>query len=188
MNVHLFGNGPSPAVATFGLRKTANNDETNAKVKEFVNRNFYVDDGLTSAQTPEEATTLVREAQSALATASLRLHKVVSTSKEVMQAFPTADRANDLRDLDLTQDNLPAQRSLGVFWDLECDSFTFRVAPPEKPFTRRGVLSVINSVYDPLGLAAPVVIDGNKLLQQLVIMGKRADSDGSPLMIPCQKS
>ncbi|KAK3749993.1 hypothetical protein QZH41_000413 [Actinostola sp. cb2023] len=27
MNVHLFGNGPSPAVATFGLRKTATDGE-----------------------------------------------------------------------------------------------------------------------------------------------------------------
>ena len=169
MNVHLFGNGPSPAVATFGLRATTNSSkDVDEKVKVFVNRNFYVDDGLASTPTPEEAVTLVQEAQAALATANLRLHKVVSNSVEVMQAFPVTDRAKDLRDLDLSADELPAQRSLRVYWDLENDTFTFRLSAAERPFTRRGVLSTINSLYDPLGLAAPVVIIGKQLLQQLM--------------------
>ena len=46
MNVHLFGNGPSPAVATFGLRKTAANgeEEFGKAASNFVHRNLYVDD------------------------------------------------------------------------------------------------------------------------------------------------
>ena len=100
MNVHLFGNGPSPAVATFGLRETASHgEEPNKQVEEFVIKNFYVDDGLASTPTPEQAITLVKETQAVLSAANLRLHKVVSNSVEVMQAFPTADRAKDLRDL-----------------------------------------------------------------------------------------
>ena len=90
-----------------------------------------------------------------------------------MEAFPTEDLAKDIRSLDLRQDNLPAQRSLGVFWDLETDAFTYKVSIPDKPLTRRGVLSVVNSVYDPLGLAAPVLLHGRLLLQQLVSMGKK---------------
>ncbi|KAK3743580.1 hypothetical protein QZH41_001384 [Actinostola sp. cb2023] len=183
MNVHLFGNGPSPAVATFGLRKTASShgeEISGEEVESFVNRNFYVDDGLASLSTPKQAIDLVSKAQAVLATSNLRLHKVVSNSIEVVEAFPTTDRAKDLRDLDLHQDSLPAQRSLGVYWDLERDTFTFRVALQEKPFTRRGVLSIVNSVYDPLGLAAPVMIDGKKILQQLVAMGKRTN-DHAPL-------
>ena len=90
-----------------------------------------------------------------------------------MEAFPTEDLAKDIRSLDLHQDNLPAQRSLGVFWDLETDAFTYKVSIPDKPPTRRGVLSVVNSVYDPLGLAAPVLLHGRLLLQQLVSMGKK---------------
>jgi hypothetical protein len=42
---------------------------------------------------------------------------------------------------------------LGVQWDLKSDSLTFSVALPERPYTRRGLLSTINSVYDPLGVA-----------------------------------
>ncbi|KAK3731876.1 hypothetical protein QZH41_000340 [Actinostola sp. cb2023] len=182
MNVHLFGNGPSPAVATYGLRKTVDHGEERCseETKNFVRRNFYVDDGLISLPTAEEAIDLITDAQAVLATCNLRLHKVVSNSIEVMEAFPTADRAKDIRDLDLRHDSLPAQRSLGVYWDLEKDTFTFQVSLPEKPFTRRGVLSTVNSVYDPLGLAAPVMLEGRKLLQQLVAMGK-GTSDNAPL-------
>lgn len=48
------------------------------------------------------------------------------------------------------------------------DTFTFKVTLLEKPFTRRGVLSIVNSVYDLLGFAAPVMLKGRKILQQLV--------------------
>ena len=160
MNVHLFGNGPSPAIATFGLRKTVNHgeEEYTREVKQFVNRNFYVDDGLASVPSAREAIDLVEETQTALATRNLRLHKVVSNVPAVVEAFLADDRAKDIRDLDLRNDALPVQRSLGVHWDLEHDSFTFKVSLPDKPFTRRGVLAVVNSVYDPLGLAVPADI------------------------------
>ena len=53
MTVHLFGNGPSPAIATFGLRKTADNskEKYGEATRDFVNRKFCVDDGLTSCST-----------------------------------------------------------------------------------------------------------------------------------------
>ncbi|KAK3730902.1 hypothetical protein QZH41_012617 [Actinostola sp. cb2023] len=172
----------SKAVATFGLRKTAadGDEEFGTDVTKFVHRNFSVDDGLTSLPTAQQAIDLVSGAQAALATSNLRLHKLVSNNVEVMEAFPMSDRAKDLRDLDLRKDSLPAQRSLGVYWDIEKDTFTFRVSLPVKPFTRRGVLSVVNSIYDPLGLVAPAMLEGKKLLQQLVIMGKKTN-DKAPL-------
>ncbi len=40
----------------------------------------------------------------------------------------------------------------------------------DRPFTRRGVLSLVNSVFDPLGLAAPVLLEGRLLLQELVVI------------------
>ena len=112
-----------------------------------------------------------------LATANLRLRKVVSNSREVMEALPTEDRGKDVRDLDLRRDSLPDQRSLGAYWSLEGDAFFFRVSLPDKPFARRGVLSVVNSIYDPLRLAVPALLEGRLLLQQLVRMGKRSNND-----------
>ena len=55
MCVHVFGNTPSPAVATYmyGLRKTV--EHSDHDVKNYVTRNFYVDDGLMSVPTSDEA-------------------------------------------------------------------------------------------------------------------------------------
>ena len=176
MTVHLFGNGPSPAVATFGLRKTAIHGEE-PEVRKFVHRNFYVDDGLVSRATPQEVIKLITDAQATLATANIRLHKVVSNAVDVMEALPADDRAKDVRDLDLRKETLPSQRSLGVQWSLEEDKFSFKVSRQDKPFTRRGVLSIINSIYDPMGIAVPVTLKGKQLLQQLVAMGKTRNGD-----------
>ena len=112
-----------------------------------------------------------------LHTANLRLHKNISNSIEVMEAFPVEERGKGVRDLDLRHESLPAQHLLGVFWDLKNDSFTFQVTLPDKPFTRRGVLSTVNSIYDPLGLAVPVLLEGRLLLHKLVIMGKSKNND-----------
>ena len=171
MRVHVFGNTTSPAVAMYGLRRTAQNAETvfGSDVRSFVERNFYVDDGLISLPSAEEAVSLMQRTQQALQQeGGLRLHKIASNSKEVMNSFPTEDLAKDLMPLDLVKDNLPVQRSLGLIWDLRTDSFTFKVSSEEKPYTRRGVLSCLNSFYDPLGFVAPVLIRGKLMLRNLI--------------------
>ena len=142
-----------------------------------MHRNFYVDDGLASRPTTKKAIDLVTATQEMLATANLKLPKVTSNSVEVMEAFPVKDRGEEVRDLDLGHDSLPTQRSIGVYWNLEEDTFTFKVCLPEKPFTRRGVLSVVNSIYDPLGLAVPVLLEGKLLLQQLVLLAKKNNNE-----------
>ena len=50
MCVHVFGDSKSPAVATYCLRRTARNAEFSFRhdVRSFVERNFYVDDGIVS--------------------------------------------------------------------------------------------------------------------------------------------
>lgn len=169
MNVHVFGNRPSPAVATYCLRQSVyqRHPDCNRDVEEFVERNFYVDDGLMSVPTTEEAISLLRKTRSVLAGSNLRLHKIASNKSAVTSAFPSEDRANDNKDLDLDENIAPVQRSLGLNWDSKGDFFFFRVADLDKPYTRRGVLSTINSLYDPLGFVAPVTVQGKFILRTL---------------------
>ena len=183
MTVHLFGNTSSPAVATFSLRKTADDgeEEFGHAAKEFVYNDFYVDDGLTSCSTTEEAVDLIKQTQAMLATANIRLYKIASNAVEVMKALPQEDRLDTLQNLDLQRDPLPPQRSLGVMWNLQEDTLTFQISLPDKPFTRRGVLSVINSIYDPLGLAIPVTLPGRLLLRQLTATGSESGDNDSLL-------
>ncbi|KAK3099229.1 hypothetical protein FSP39_001287 [Pinctada imbricata] len=167
MCVHVFGNRPSPAVATYGLRLCIQGADP--KVVEYIEKDFYVDDALASLPSARSAITLVKDAQEALMhRGNIRLHKIASNNHEVMAAFANEDLAKDIKDLDLRKDSLPVQASLGVKWDLGTDSFLFRSSQDKQPFTRRGVLSTINSIYDPLGFMAPVVIKGKLLLRELI--------------------
>ncbi|RXN13836.1 hypothetical protein ROHU_037202 [Labeo rohita] len=178
MKVHVFGNSPSPAVAIYGLHRAAQHGELEfgKDARAFVEHDFYVDDGLKSVPTAEEAVDLLKRTQEMLASSNLRLHKIATNSPAVMKAFPAEDHVKDLKDVDLEKDTPPIQRSLGLSWNLKNDTFTFRVDSEKKPFTRRGVLATVNSVFDPLGLAAPVTIQGKFLLRDLTIDTKDWDA------------
>ena len=183
MCVHVFGNKPSPAVASYGLRKTVEHcsDLCGPDVKDFVWNNFYVDDGLISLSSPDDVIDLVKRSQSVLKSeGNIRLHKIASNSSRVMEAFPTEDLGKDLKCLDFEKDYLPVQRSLGLAWDLKRDSFVFDIPELDKPFTRRGLLSTVNSVYDPVGFLAPFIIMGKILLREATPPGVEWDSPLSP--------
>ncbi len=102
-----------------------------------------------------------------LSKSSLNLHKVASNRASVMEAFPSNERATDLKDLDFSKDPIPLQRSLGISWNLKTDCFTFKASQDLKPFTRRGILSTVNSLYDPLGFVCPITIQGKALVREL---------------------
>lgn len=164
MTVHVFGNSPSPSVATFGLRQSVSTADLD--IQHFVSRNFYVDDGLMSFSSVSQAVDLIKRTQHALYDGGrLRLHKIASNSVEILQHFKSTDLSKDLIGLNITQDDLPEQRSLGIAWNIEDDTFIFRVNKDPKPFTRRGVLSVINSLFDPIGFTAPVTVVGKVFLR-----------------------
>ncbi|XP_026113195.1 uncharacterized protein LOC113091779 [Carassius auratus] len=169
MTVHVFGNSPSPAVAIYALRRAAEYGEADygMDAKDFVLRNFYVDDGITSVPTEREAIDLLKRTQAMLSKSSLNLHKVASNSAPVMEAFPSSERANDLKGLDFDKDPIPLQRSLGISWNIKADCFTFKASQDLKPFTRRGILSTVNSLYDPLGFVCPVTMQGKAIVREL---------------------
>ena len=100
-----------------------------------------MDGALISVPSTSEAVDLLTRTKDALmSVGKIRLHKFASNSGEVMKKLPPEDLSKELTNLDLNTDDLPMQRSLGLNWDLETDSFTFRVSLKETPFTRRGVL------------------------------------------------
>ena len=102
MNVHVFGNSPSPAVAAYQLRKAVENAEKD--VQDFIYKNFYVDDGLVSCRTSEEAVDLLNRTQSVLYTnGKLRLHKFASNNRNVLDSLPQNDLAKDLCNIDSVQ-------------------------------------------------------------------------------------
>ncbi|XP_068738988.1 uncharacterized protein [Montipora capricornis] len=167
MLVHLFGASSSPCCASFALKKTANDNKSSFDVLtiDTVNRNFYVDDCLKSVSTVPEAHRLVSQLSNLLAQGGFHLTKWISNCREVSKSIPAHERAPSIRDLDL--EDLPLDRALGTQWDIERDTLSFKVAKRDVSSTRRGMLSLISGLYDPLGFAAPFILPAKTLLQEL---------------------
>ena len=168
MAVHLFGGTWSPSCCSYALRKTAiDNPEFGEEVKKLVLRNFYVDDCLFSVKDEEEALFMFSQLTTLLKKGGFNLTKWTSNSREVLSKIPTEMRSKNLNKVEVTKELLPRERVLGIEWSAESDAFQFCVQLQERPMTRRGLLSMIASLYDPLGFISPFTLCPKLLLQDL---------------------
>ena len=171
MTVHILGAVSSPGCANFALKKIAedNKDICTEMTYNFLNRNFYVDDGLISVASTKQATRIVQESMVVCSNGKLRLHKFVSNSRKVLECVPQSERATSILNYDLELGHLPTERALGVSWCTETDQLQFKMNGPKmmEARSRRQILSVIASLYDPLGLLAPFILVGKVVLQQM---------------------
>lgn len=168
MKVHLFRAASSPGNANFGLKHlaTQGRGQFEENAIHFIHRNFYVDDGLASVSTESEAIKLVRDSRELCATGKLRLYKFVSNSERVMTTIPDEERAT-VKDQGMSLSVPHIERVLGIEWCITSDTFKFRVQVKANPLTRRGVLSTVASIYDPLGSIAPFVLLGKQIIKQM---------------------
>ena len=124
-----------------------------------------MDDCLASVDTVDEATKLVGELKHLLSLGGFRLHKWNSNSEEVMKHISVGERSSNLIHLDTRDVGL--QKTLGLCWFTQSDCFRFLVNLPQRPATKRGILSCVASLYDPLGFVAPLLLLPKRLLQDL---------------------
>ena len=131
-------------------------------------QNFYVDDVddlLVLVNTEPEAITLAEELKKIMKCGGFNLTKFFSNSKKVITALPKSALAKP--DLDLCLDPLPTERALGVRWNIEKDAFVFSTRKKEVPATKRGILKLVSSIFDPLGFLAPFIVQAKMLLQEI---------------------
>ena len=64
-----------------------------------------------------------------------------------------------------------------MLWFVEADQFGFKVFIKDRPCTRRGILSAVSSLYDPLGMATPFILPAKLLLQDLCRRGLGWDDE-----------
>ena len=169
MLVHLFGATSSPSCANFALRKCAedNKGQFSQEAMDKVLHSFYVDDCLVSVASEEKAVSLYHELIAICAKGGFRLTKWISNRRDVLTAIPEEHRAKDMKMLNMDQDLPPVERVLGVEWCIQSDTFKFKIVVKDRPLTRRGILSTVSSIYDPLGIVSPVVLSAKKILRDL---------------------
>ncbi|XP_053398030.1 uncharacterized protein LOC128556553 [Mercenaria mercenaria] len=168
MQVHLFGATSSPSCAAYALKRTASDNAKRfpPEVVDTVNRNFYVDDCLKSVASEEKAAMLAADLQKLMQMGGFRLTKWISNRRQVLDTIPESERAPTVVSLD-PDDILPCERALDVNWNVNDDKITFKIKIADKPLTRRGILSIVSAIYDPLGLVAPLTLRAKIIVQDL---------------------
>ena len=118
-----------------GLKQIAKDNEAEfgEKVANFLRNNFYVDYGPKSVSSVEEAIHMIDSSQAMCRKGGVRLHKLSSNSKEVLSHVSPEDRAGELENIAICCDGLHVERTLGVQWCIESDSFQFRIVLSDKP-------------------------------------------------------
>ena len=84
----------------------------------------------------------------------------------MIESFPIEERADQVKELSL-DDSLPNERTLGLMLNIEEDAFYYNTKIPEKPMTRRGILSMASTIFDPFSFLFPVILHPKLLLQRL---------------------
>nr|XP_039266331.1 uncharacterized protein LOC120341839 [Styela clava] len=118
---------------------------------------YYVDDFLDSKPNAEEAIYHVKNVRNLVSKGGFEITKWVSNDRAVLLSIPEEHRAKDVKGLDLSVDDLPVEKALGMIWNVKQDTLCFRVKRKDKPATKGGLLSTINSIFDPLGFGQPVL-------------------------------
>ena len=168
MTVHLFVATSSPSCCNFALQHIAkeNIDEFDTAVIDTVTRNIYVDHCLTSADTEEHAISLIQNISNVCKRGGFKMTKWMTNNRIVLESVPEKDRAKNINEIDLSEEST-IERALGVYWFIEDDKLGFHINVKNQPPTRRGILSLVSSVCDPLGIASPFVLIAKSILQSL---------------------
>ena len=159
-----FGARSSPAVAEYCFQRTA--EEFAPSEKDVLNaiKDTYVDDVITGADSVEDARHLVAKVTEALDKGGFKLGRWSTNSEVVWQSLNPELRSEEPVNIDTKEHT---ERTLSVFWSPTTDELTFRPKVKDVPATKRTVLSILMSVYDPLGLLACWLIRARILLQDL---------------------
>ncbi|XP_013381171.1 uncharacterized protein LOC106152206 [Lingula anatina] len=163
MRVHLFGGKWAGSASCFALRRTVQDHDVTDLVRGTVQRNFYIDDMLKSVKTKEDALEVIVDVKRALRDGGFKLTKFVVNDSELLDVIAHEDRAVEVKELT----HGVHAKALGMMWEVDLDVFhyTFKIDKGQE-ITRRNMLSVVASMYDPLGLIVPVVLHGKLLFQE----------------------
>lgn len=126
---------------------------------------IFVDDVICGADTVEQCKDIRDELIAVLRAGGFSLRKWESNNDEVLADLPDDLRARkDEKKFEETTET----KVLGLKWIRKEDQFSFDVKmQPPKVLTKRSVLSIIASIFDPLGLVAPAVVLAKIFMQNL---------------------
>ena len=162
---HIFGATSSPCIASYALRRSArDNQDKFPQVLHVIERNVYMDDQYISTANVESAVNVMNSAKECLSLGGFNLTKWNSNSDKLLK---------NVANKNLLMPVLPSpqpQKILGLPWNASTDEYIiderlFKRFPNDKFTTQRKLLKFVASIYDPLGVIAPLTIRVRKILQ-----------------------
>jgi hypothetical protein len=166
LNTVTYGVNCAPFLAIRVLRQIAEHDCSNfPQVKQALLFNTYVDDICVGADTEAEVLDLQSSLVTVLGRSGLELKKWSSNTPKVLDNVPPEDRA--IGSLPFDDGETIGVKVLGLRWDHNDDSFCYTFVSEVTVNTKRGMLSVIARIFDPLGLLAPVVFLAKHFMQRV---------------------
>ena len=148
---------------------------------------FYVDDLVTGCSAPTEAIALYEKSKERMQKGGFKLRKWKSNDKDVQNKIQEMDNQNvkkedGMNESSFTKESLgqasePGEKSkvLGIVWDTKEDTLEFKLSKMLKEGgnipTKRGILSTLASLFDPLGILSPVAVMAKTLFQNLCVEG-----------------
>ena len=124
-----------------------------------------MDDYLDCFSSEERAIDTIQKVISILSNGGFRLTKWLSNNKNILKSVPPTERSPKIVNLDL--ENIPVERALGIIWNPQRDMLRIKGVTKNVVLTKRGLLSFISSIYDPVGLIAPVTLEPKLIIQDL---------------------
>ncbi|XP_035774267.1 uncharacterized protein LOC118457066 [Anopheles albimanus] len=139
-----------------------------------IKEQHYVDDMLASADNEHEAITLAQEVEYIHKQGGFQLHNWLSNSPAFTSTFNHDTSAVQQKAIDGSPEP-SADKILGLWWDRNTDTFGFKLNSRCKEEmlglqnlpTKRQLLSILMSLFDPLGLIAGYLLYLKVLLQDV---------------------
>ena len=183
---HLFGNVGSPTCAIWTVQKLATEfKEKYPRASEAILRSTIVDDTLDSCPTVKEAADCVLGLIAILSEAGLEIAKFATNSPELAKQIPGARMSDMMHEFekyyqtnqeeylenpDGVRERIdPIMRTLGQYWNIQKDKFGFKLYTPDihEQWDKLKCLSQAHKIFDPLGYAAPYLLESRLFLQDL---------------------
>ena len=164
MTCFIFGGIFCASGSSYALQETAKL-ASSQHVKDAILGNFYVDDIAYSSNNMDEAKDTITEIKKVLAQRSFYLTKFVATDPEILTDIEPQDHLSSLdREIQFHSD-----KALGLGWDVKTDNL-YIIHNLQHASTRSELLSSLATVFDPLGLMAPLMIRGKLIFQETTRM------------------
>ena len=178
-----FGDKPSGAIATVALRKTAEMGKDQfPEASQVILNNTYMDDIIDSVNNRTKAKQITDDIEKLLIKGGFKLKEWTYSEDRSSRHEPKIPM----------EPSTATEKVLGVIWDPTTDNFHYKVklslSPKKKTtrthkdatpanvqptysvpevLTKRMILSQVNSIYDPLGLAGPYTVRAKILMRKL---------------------